>query len=380
MKLSFRCSELDRTLLCNGSMQLVPLVDKRESEDGVEGTALHAISAKRLIVEYGAVGDPGETPKVAATGFPKWISDYYVRHVAETAPKTWGIECECALEEEFSRFTLTGHIDCVAISPDATEVIGWDLKTGYNPVDAAESNEQIAGYLVLLKAAYPQLQRATFFVIQPRNDEDDGFPRVSSLVLEGGMLVRVTAGFEARMNAAIGNASELNSGMKQCRFCSVGIQCPALKQDRDMAKLTMTQEAIAAINRQPNDDQLVEWVSVMRTLKPAAEAAEAALHVRLDATECVVGGGMTVTRKVQKGSIEVLDPVAIYRSAKEQLVTDERMAAAFKVSKSKLIDQLAEALNVAKTGAKGVTAASIWDAHFAVHCRQGERRLLQFSE
>lgn len=289
---------------------------------------------------------------------------------------------EVELEHEFNRWINRGHLDWLAISPDVTQAKGGDYKTGRIPVDPAHNNEQAFSYLCLVKLNWDTVRCVDFDLIQPRLTEDDEFERISTVRVEGRALELAPAALDARACQALDRPMDLDSGPKQCRWCPLmfTLQCPALRKDRDMAKLTMTQEAVAAIRRQPNDDQLVEWVSVMRTLKPAAEAAEEALHQRLDTTECVVGAGMTVTRKLQKGSIEILDPVAIFNSAREQLVTDERMAAAFKVSKSRLIDQLAEALNVAKTGAKGVTANSIWDAHFAIHTKQGERRLLQFSQ
>jgi hypothetical protein len=375
-RLIFRCSELDRTLSCNGSITLAPMVDKRESEEGQEGTLLHAMAAQELVTQHGAVGT---VERHTPTLHNRWIAEFYVRHIISTAPPTWGMEVECALEQDFTRFTLTGHIDCIAVSPDATEAIGYDLKTGYNAVDIAEENEQIAGYCVELVAAYPTLRKVTFYIVQPRNDEDDGHPRVSCLTLEGDQLAQVVAGFERRMNAAIDNARELNSGIKQCRFCPVSLQCPALRADLAIMKLQLT-DSLAAITRTPNDAQLGDWVCTARTLAPVTKAAEELIHSRLDATECVVAGnGTVITRKMSKGSIEVLDPVKFYQSAKEQLVTDERIARVFRPSKMALIDELAEALDIPKTGANGVTSTSMYDAHYGPLTKQSPRRILQFN-
>ena len=93
---------------------------------------------------------------------------------SEVTPDGWSLEVEVPLAYEFqfekpvpyrhrrwvdgapvirSRlaggFVLSGHIDSCSINPDATEAIGWDLKTGYDPVDPADQNWQILGYAVL---------------------------------------------------------------------------------------------------------------------------------------------------------------------------------------------------------------------------------------
>jgi hypothetical protein len=379
MKPTLRCSSLDRALSCHGSLTIEPLVDKRDGDEGIEGTCLHHISASRFVAEYGAVGESGPTPPQANLSFSKWISDFYVRHVAECVPSDWSMEVEAALAYEFGRFNLSGHIDCVALSPDGTEARGFDLKTGYNPVDIAEENEQILGYMVLLKLAYPSLRKITFYIVQPRNDEDEGYERVSSVTIEGSRLEAAVPTLCARINEALDDYLTLTTGLKQCKFC-IGCSCPAIREEQKLMKLKLTPEMLAEIKRTPDDAVLGDFVVIGRMLSKPLDDAEALLHKRLDEIGVVVAGnGTTITRKIAKGGYEILEPVPLYKAAKELLVTDERIAACFKPSLSSMVTQVAEVMNVPKSGKGAVTGQSIVDVQIKPFTRQGERRLLQFN-
>jgi hypothetical protein len=377
MKPTFRCSSLDRDLNCNGAITLVPLVAPREGDEGAEGTALHHASASKIIKELGGTGEIGPTPP-GALGFSRWIADYYFNHVRDTVPAQWSLECEAALSYEWDRFILSGHIDCVALSPDATEAIGWDLKTGYDPVDVADSNWQILGYCVLLRRAYPELKKVTFYIVQPRNDEDEGDPRVSSVVIEN--LDAATTTLEARINAAIGNALELNSGHTQCKWCPVGAQCPALQAELALMKMTLTPEAVAAIKHKPDPETLAEWVIAARTLDRPTKDATELLHKVLDGVSVVVTkGGVTVTRKIQNGSYDVPDRAKFHAALKAVLPSEESFVKTHTPSMTKIKDEIAAVMNVPKTSKNGISAEGIFDAAIRPHVTQGERRILQFS-
>lgn len=377
MKPTFRCSSLDRDLLCNGAITLVPLVAPRDGDEGTEGTLLHHASASRFIKELGATGDIGPVPP-GTIGFNRWIADYYFNHVRDTVPQDWSLECEAALSYEWDRFILSGHIDCVALSPDATEAIGFDLKTGYDPVDVADSNWQILGYCVLLRRAYPSLNKVTFYIVQPRNNEDEGDPRVSSVTLEN--LDAATTTLEARINAAMDNAMEVNSGHAQCRWCPVGLQCPALQADLALMKIHLTPEAVAAIKHKPDPETLAEWVITARTLDRPTKDATELLHKALDSTAVVTSkSGVTVTRVIQKGSYDVPDRAKFHAALKAVLPSEESFIKTHEPSMTRIKDEIAVVMNVPKTSKNGISAAGIFDAQIRPHVVQGERRVLQFS-
>lgn len=377
---SIRCSELDRILSCNGSLTLVPLVDKRQGDEGVEGTWLHWIAHDTLQKTIGAVGNIGPTPTVPPTiSFCQWIADWYVRFVTDTVPAEWSLESEVDLAYDFGRFTLTGHPDDVAINADATEAIGFDLKTGYDPVDPAECNEQLFGYMVLLLLAYPTLRKITFHIVQPRNDEDEGFQRVSTVVMEGRVLENAVAALFRRVNDALDNGMEVNTSMKACKWCSAAMQCPAQLALKESMKATLTPEFLATVKATPDDARLIEWDMAARSLARPMEDARDMLKERIKANGSAVGAdGSLATIKTEGGSYEFPDPVAFYHATRNLLPNDEDYAGTVKPSVTKTKDAIAKVRGIPKTSKKGDSAASQFADCLGHLCTQGTREKIVY--
>jgi hypothetical protein len=402
-----RCSSLDRVLSCSGSLTVNAIVEPRDGDDGVQGTALHWGAHWRIKAEMGASGDIGPKPP---GDYPRdqWISDFYVRHVMESTPASYSLECEAALayffepeeprlitqvmwedgrpvlrQVPYNGFTLSGHIDCLALSPDCTHAIGWDLKTGYDPVDCADSNWQILGYCVLLKRAYPELKSVTFYIVQPRNDEDgdsinEPHPRVSMVTITD--LDAAVTTLASRIAEAISKPLELNTTIKGCKFC-VGCSCLAIRAKQKLMRLTMTEESLAQLKAQPDDATLAEFIIGAKELAKPTEDAKAMLNDRLDRSPSLVAeDGTVITRVVQKGAWKVNDDQAFFRAMRELLPADEQIARVTKPSMTALKDEIAVALKVPKTSRAGVSAASIFDSTFAPLATQGVRNLVQFSQ
>ena len=399
---TIRSSSLDRVLSCSGSLTVNAIVAPREGDDGDEGTWCHWISAQRIKAELGAIGDIGPQPRGP---FPHstWISDYYVRHIMESTPASYSLECEAALAYEFTPteprevtvvswvngkpvlsrrplagFILSGHIDCLALSPDATHAIGWDLKTGYDSVDCADSNWQILGYCVLLKRAYPTLREVTFYIVQPRNDEDDGNERVSVVTITD--LDAAVTTLAAKIADAISRPLELNTTIKGCRFC-VGCSCPAIRAKQKLMRMTMTEESLASLKAQPDDATLAEFVIGAKELAKPTEDAKAMLNDRLDRSPSLVAeDGTVITRVVQKGAWSIPEPVPFFNAMRELLPDDEQIARVTKPSMTALKDEIARSMGVPKTSKNGVSAASVFEERLAPLAVQGERKLIQFSQ
>lgn len=400
-----RCSELDRVLSCNGSLTLTRLVDARSGDEAGEGLALHHTSAVRMDRDLGATAPDGlgphdpAWPSLKASG---WISDFYVRHVQENLPHDWSLECELPLAFEFilpaptdvtvvewidgrpvitrqpvDRFILSGHIDCCAISPDGTEAMGWDLKTGYDPVDSADQNEQMLGYIVLLKRAYPNLRRATFFIVQPRNDEDEGFERVSSVTVNFETHDAI-ASLTARIGQALANSMELNSGKRQCAWCSAALQCEALKRLKESMKVTLTPQMLAQVKKTPDDATLADWVLSAKTLARPIEDAETLAKERIaEKGEIVAQDGTRISVKTGRGGYTVKDHLGLWEAVKE-LLPEPMRARCAKFSMSGLKDAFAEHMNIPKSGRSTVTSESVFDSKIRPHVEQNERRTFQF--
>jgi len=377
---TIRASELDRVLACNGSATLVPLVAPRNGTEGDEGTAVHRKVAWRLVKEFGATIEqpfPAAYSYTPGKHITDWIVNFCYDAVREHTPAGWSLECEMPLAYEWDRFILSGHPDVVALSPDVTEFCVDDFKTGYAPVDIAESNWQLLAYACLLKRAYPTLTKGRLRIIQPRNDEDEGYPRISEAVIDS--IDTATAGLEARINAALDNAMEVNSSMSACKWCPVGLQCPAIQRELEIMKVTLTPAMLAEVKREPNDAQLGDWVISGRTLTRPIEDATALLHERLDKNPALIAGcGTQITRKTQKGAWSWPNPLASFTAIKELLPTDTAQAEVFRPSVTSIKDQIAKVFDVPKTGKSPTTAEGIFQARIAPLAVQGERKLLVF--
>lgn len=381
-KPTFRSSETDRILSCNGSITLVPLVARRQGTEGYEGTMLHWHIADRAVRELGAVPPAGGLPPpdvpqgYRCPNATAWMIEWAIRHIKESIPADWSLLVEVPLAYEFERFNLSGHIDLLAISPDGKAVKGIDWKTGRDPVDPADNNEQVAAYLALVKKAWPDIERGTFEIAQPLVDEDLGCQRVSRAECHNmdGVLNRM----ETAIAAAMDNAMEVNSGLKQCRWCPVGIQCPALQQELNQMKIKMNEASVALIKNVPDDALLGGWVETMRMLKRPSEDAEALLHERLDVTgKVVASSGTVIQRKIQNGTYEVPDAEA-FMAAFKAILPDSSIPRTWSPSMTKIKDEIAAVQHIPKSGKSAVTAETVFDAHLRPHVQQNQKKVLVF--
>jgi hypothetical protein len=245
-------------------------------------------------------------------------------------------------------------------------------------VDCADSNWQILGYCVLLKRAYATLQSVTFYIVQPRNDEDEGNERVSVVTITD--LDAAVATLADRIADAISKPLELNTTIKGCKFC-VGCSCPAIRAKQKLMRLTMTEESLAALKAEPDDATLAEFVIGAKELAKPTEDAKAMLNDRLDRNpQLVAEDGTVITRVTQRGAWSIPEPVPFFAAMRELLPQDEQIARVVKPSMTALKDEIAAVMKVPKTSKNGVSAASIFDAKLAPLAVQGERKLIQFSQ
>lgn len=401
---TFRCSELDRILSCNGSITAAPLVAARTGTEGVEGALLHYLIAKRCIEELGATPPDGGLvaprlpPKYKLPAFSAWIVDWAFRHIKESVPAGWSLMVEVPLayyydlprpvwmetadgmKELVVQFILSGHIDIFALSPDGTQSKGIDWKTGIIGAEAAETNWQAAGYLGLAKRAWETIVHSEFDLAQPRIDEDAGIPRITTATIEGERLERLNLALAEEINKALENRFETNSGIKQCKYCPVGWRCPSVQADLEFMKANLTPEILAALKAAPEDTMLGDFVIGSRALAGPSEVAEDLLHARLDANQAVVAGcGITITRRMQPGSYEVPDPVAFFKAVRTLLPSDDQIAKVAKPVMSRIQDEIAVAMDLPKTSKDKPSAKSVFDAHLRPLVNQKDKRMLVFT-
>lgn len=381
MKPTWRCSSLDRNLACHGAQTLEDRIAPRQGDDGLEGTALHWLAHSRMQLELGAVGELGPTPEIPkSVGFSAWIAGYYFDFVSQTVPRDWSLEVEAALAYEFPRFILSGHIDSLGMNADATEAIFFDLKTGYDPVDPAEENWQCLGYGVLLLQAYPTLRKITAYIVQPRNDEDEGYQRISPpMVLEGERLQAAAAHLESEINAALDDWRTLDDGTRQCKWCRCALQCPATINRRETMKHTLTDAELERIKQVPDDATLAAWVISGRILNRPLEDATEMAKERIAANGSLSDGMTTITAKTGPGAYKYPDPVAFFGALRRRLPEDSQLAKAVKFSMTAARDTIAEVTGLPKTSKRGESAQSVVDMELKPLAEQGTRTVLQFT-
>lgn len=372
-----RCSSLDRVLLCNGSPALVERVAPREGEEGDEGRDIHAAISRRLIVELGATGPSQSEQCNPVKKNSQWIVDFCFRATQEVVPPDWSLETEAAIAYEFENFILSGHPDVIALSPDGAEVICDDYKSGYTAVDEAEINEQLLGYCANLKRAYETLKRGRFRIIQPRNSEDDGHPRISEVVIED--MDAALKGFEVRVNKALANSRELNSGRTQCRFCPAALQCPALIAERYSMKATITEQGLAVLKAKPDDATLADWVVAGKTIAQPLEDARAMAKSRIELNgQIVANDGTVITQKTTRGAYKVIRPLELWETLKG-LLTEEGRAMCASWSMTKIKDRIAQEMKIPATGKAAVTSETVFDAQVRTFVEQGTRSTFDFN-
>jgi hypothetical protein len=325
------------------------------STDAQCGILAHYEAAKKLI-EHGAVYSGGELPKPKVPAsltlgpWHSWAVDFYVETVLSVVPRDWSIEVEGEYSHEFPAFTLTGHPDSAAFSPDGKEVIIFDLKTGAAHVDEAEDNAQGAGYLTLAKKAYPDLRKATFVIVQPANNPDfGGRERISETTVEGVELDGLCNYLESELTWAAQHPNLFNSdhGHRQCRYCRVGRSgiCPAINGDISLMKIELTDEAIASLALEPNNERLSALVLDGRKLAPIFEQAEAQLKARLTGvgTSCTFGGSTLVLCE-RTHHREITDTAAAVAALSD--LPDALYNTTFKLQPAEIVRALAKHLDI----------------------------------
>ena len=365
MKPEIRVSSLNWLLSCHGARTLVPIAVERgltaneETDITRSGTMIHYRGAQRLIAA-GAVGTV-ETPPNAEIWqpdpFEKFIEDYWVDTILAVTPPDWAMEVEASLEWDTPDFRLTGHLDLFAINADATEAEIDDLKAGYIPVDAADCNWQLTGYLVLLLLVYPTLRRVKLRIVQPRNNPDDGFERVTEVTVEinDDSVINFLNG---KIKEALADQMTLETG-KQCRYCPAALICAAQEELRKEMKIQLTEGDIAAIAAASNDETLGRWARDSKILSAPMEKARALLKARLEqAKEIVLEDGTRLFLKGGFGPRKITDVPAALDKAKRVVPEDELFSECVKFSLTSFTDLVAKRLSLPKTSKKGTSAES----------------------
>lgn len=252
-----RCSSLDRFLSCPGSSRLIEAVrptlpKEKDTAVSMRGTNIHAAAHTALVNDHGATPpvEPLTRFRISSLNpYDRWHAHTYLEHVIGHSPNM-ALLVEQHLEMPLPEGnTLSGHIDCYAITPDGRRAHLHDLKTGYDPVDPAEVNWQITGYIALLKYDYPDLEDITADIVQPAMEGEE---RITRIHLQGQEIDTVIEYLVKKITGAI-RSNTLNSDiLKPCRYCPAAPRCPAFRGELENAMKTAL--TVADIERAARPD------------------------------------------------------------------------------------------------------------------------------
>lgn len=343
MILSVRCSSLDRLFTCHGSRVLEELVKAATCDPFGDGDGGHEIqwagswchhhAAVRLRDEYGAVGipDPLTIPSTfKPSSYDEWVVDWYVRVTTTTIPSDWAMFIEREVKRVFplrrpfqfidhkngslvsvDSIELTGHIDLSAISPDRKQAVIDDLKRGYDIVDAAEFNWQVAGYAALLVSEVPSLEKILLRIRQPAAPD-----RTTEAAIQNAQ--GVVALIEEQLNALVEDPYTFVTG-KACKYCpglliplrNGGLTvCPTFRKDRSLMRETLTKEFIDALPETASTEDLAEMAYHCKKMEYPSTRVVNALKARLEqiGEPFVLKDGIIAELIEEDGPRKITDP------------------------------------------------------------------------
>ena len=318
MKPTFRCSSLDRILSCHGSHAIEAALPKQnDSGHAVQwaGSWCHHQAARRFKEEFGAVGEPDPLTIPASfvpSSYDEWTVDWYVSRATSIIPSNWAMFIEREIIVEFPRFFLSGHIDLLSIDPTGTKGIVDDLKRGYEVVDHAENNWQLAGYLVLAADAVPTLEELLLHIHQPSAPD-----RTTEAVVRDVKAVRTM--LESRINAMLDDHLTLTTG-KACKYCPGAVArisptqfslCPTLKKDIISMQETLSEkDFISHLANFSNVQDLGDLANHARKLQYPVKRLIDTFKVILEEQggEVELCGGVVARIVEEEGNREITDP------------------------------------------------------------------------
>jgi len=335
MIIAVRASSLDRLLTCHGSRIL-----SAKAEAGVvdvfgdgpadghavqwAGSWCHNHAAVRLRDEYGAIGTPDPLTIPAAfkaSTYDEWVSDWYVEQVMKIIPSDWALFIEREVVRDFilpvpvfgiTTVRLTGHLDLTAVSPSGEDAIICDLKRGYDPVDAADSNWQLAGYTALLNGEMPKLKRVLLRILQPTVPD-----RITEVTVHNPS--DVGALIHAELTALIQDPYTFVTG-KGCKYCPGLTICPVAIKDILLMKETLTKEFIDALPDTASTQELAELAYHAKKLEYPTKRLIEAFKARLEQVGTVTLASGVVAEIIEEdGPRKITDPFFAHQLLAEKV-------------------------------------------------------------
>ena len=212
-------------------------------------------------------------------------------------------------------------------------------------MDPADCNWQLAGYAALLRVTVPTVQRVKLVIVQPRNNPDEGYERVSEADVDFGA-ADVSGLIEQELNAVLDDPFTFCTAKKACAYCPFPLSCPATKALKKAMKVTITQQAFDEIAETPTLEQLAEWARDGKIIEKATESAREKLKDGLKDQTITLEDGTRVYLKDAK-TPRACTNVTTLRTRVGVVVTDEvKLNACFSPSFGEIEKTVAKTLGI----------------------------------
>jgi hypothetical protein len=294
----------------------------------VEGTAIHEAIEKR---DLGGLSP--DARQIAQTGIRYWDGLLATR-------KNWRQYVEIRIDIPHMGF---GHADLVMLSPDETQGVLVDWKTGYNAQAAVENNIQQRAYASGLFRRFPKLRALEIHVVYVRLLEAD----INLVTLEDCPQIELELiAIDRRAEEAEQNAiSAHNPDPAVCTYCVKAGVCPALnKLALPVAEAYAKARPEALTVPEAYDPALITDPAVMAKALVVADIMERwSESVRKHAVDLRLDSGVEIpgyTLVNRKGSTSVIDPQLVYSLAQEAGLDHAAIMGSVNMSVPKLLDAI----------------------------------------
>lgn len=296
----------------------------------VEGTAIHEAIEKK---DFGGLS--ADAKQIALVGVQYWDNLLATR-------KDWRQYVEIRIDIPHMGY---GHADLVLLSPDETQGVLVDWKTGYNTQAAVENNIQQRAYASGLFRRFTKMQTLEIHVVYVRLMEAD----ISNVTRED------CAQIELELIAIDRKAEEAESGAISvhnpdphvCTYCVKAGVCPALsKIALPVAQAYAKARPEALMVPEAYDPALLSDPTVVSRALVVADIMERwAESVRKHALDLRLESGVEIpgyTLATRKGSTSVIDPQLVYSLAEQAGLDHAAIMGAVNLSVPKLLEALRE--------------------------------------
>lgn len=286
-------SGIKRVELCPASAKMCLKVPDYDitTEEALEGTLLHDKVAQHNI--EGLNQEQSEVVNKCIQMLSQVAGEHKIRH-----------EYTVRINDENGKELTFGSVD--ALIEKDNEIIIVDFKFGYNPVDSADENSQLAIYALGASREFKK-DKVTCIIFQPRIKHS-----TSSYVYQGGdAFMAIREYLDEVIEKAESSQMVFNPCDTACRFCKAKAICPAI-ESKTMDVIKYSPESLVI-------DKMAYYMDVAYMVEGWADS------IKKKVKELLESGVLIPNYSLQKcdGRTEIVDINGAYQELSEDLTADE---------------------------------------------------------